>query len=134
MDKVLQMLAGVGLQMSIHKRNEPAMASPGWKERIEARGKQRLYEEKLARAHERIAASLALGEIDAGAIGQAKDQVKKWSDQRICSQWYVDQWSKILEGSGAQIASKLLKLDKGDAKALYQNTPFGFLVKEQLSA
>lgn len=134
MDKVLQALSGLGLQVTVQKKAADAAPGPEWKERIAARAKQRLYEERLGRAHERIAAMLALGEIEPGAVARARAQVRKWDEQRICSKWYVDRWSEILEGQGAKIASKLLALDKPDARALFQNTPFGFLVREQLRA
>lgn len=134
MDKVLQLLLGLGLQVTVHGNGAGALAEPHWKERIEARAKQRLHEERLGRAHERIAAKLALGELEPGAIGRARAQVRKWHEHRICSRWYVDRWSEILDGPDARIASKLLGLDRAEAKALFQNTPFGFLVREQLRA
>ena len=134
MDKVLQMLSGLGLQVTVHKKGANPAAAPHGKERLEARAKQRLYEERLGRTHERIAARLALGELEPGAIERARDQVRKWDEHRICSKWYVERWSEILDGPDPRIASKLLALDKADAKALFQNTPFGFLVRQQLRA
>ena len=91
-----------------------------------------LYEERLARAHERIAALLALEAVEAADIERARNQVRKWADQQICSWWYIHQWTGILAGSPREIASKMLELKKNDAKALFQNTPFGFLVREFL--
>ncbi len=102
--------------------------------RIEARAKQDLYEERLARAHDRIAALLALGQIGAAEIERALGQVRKWEDHGICSRWYIDRWRAMLDGTGSQIASNLLALEKEDARALFHNTPFGFLVREFLSA
>lgn len=133
MDKVLQALSGLGLQLSVSARPADRDARVGARsiEQIEARARQDLYEEKLARAHERIAAMLALGVVDPG---QARGQVRKWADQQICSQWYVDRWSAILAGEGPQVAQKILALEKQDAKALFQNTPFGFLVRAFLRA
>jgi transcriptional regulator with XRE-family HTH domain len=130
MDKVLQALSGLGLQLSVSARpaDHDARVRARSIAQVEARSRQDLYEEKLARAHERIAAMLALDAIDPGTLEQARGQVRKWADQQICSQWYVDRWSGILAGTGAQIARKILALDKQDAKALFQNTPFGFLV------
>ncbi len=55
-------------------------------------------------------------------------------DQKLCSQWYIDQWNGILEGSGQQVAAKLARLAGADAQALFQNTPFGFLVREEMRA
>lgn len=134
MDKVMQALAGLGLDVTVGSRQAPTASDPEWKQRLEARAKQRLYEERLARAHERIAANLALGEIGTDAIARARAQVRKWDEQRICSKWYVERWSEILSGAAPKIAARLLALAPADAKALFQNTPFGFLVREQLRA
>ena len=95
---------------------------------------QTLREEKLARAHDRIAALLALGRIPAGDVGRARSQVRKWADQQICSRWYVDRWGAILAGSGREIAARIVALEKDEARALFQNTPFGFLVRDFLRA
>jgi hypothetical protein len=111
-----------------------AEAQPGASARLEARAKQDAYEARLARAHDRIAASLALGRVSAGDIKRARDQVDKWAEQKICSGWYVERWERILEGKGREIAARLLALEKEEANALFQNTPFGFLVREYLRA
>ena len=95
---------------------------------------QTLREEKLARAHDRIAALLALGKIPVADVGRALNQVRKWADQQICSQWYVDRWSAILAGSRREIAARIIALEKEEARALFQNTPFGFLVRDFLRA
>ncbi len=136
MDKVLQALAGLGLQLSLSSRpaDRDACVRARSIAQVEARGRQDLYEEKLARAHERIAAMLALDAVDPGALEQARGQVRKWADQELCSQWYIDRWNGILTGAGREVARKLLALEKQDAKALFQNTPFGFLVRTILRA
>ena len=131
MDKVQQVLCGLGLRPSV--QGDSGLQSRA-DARIEARAKQNLYEEKLARAHDRIAASLALGQIGAAEIERARGQVRKWEEHGICSRWYVDRWRAILDGTGRQAAAKLLALEKDDARALFQNTPFGFLVREYLRA
>ena len=110
MDKVLQALSGLGLQLSVSARPADHDARVGARSiaQVEARGRQELNEEKLARAHERIAAMLALDAVDPGTLEQARGQVRKWADQQLCSQWYVDRWSGILAGTGAQVAQKIL--------------------------
>jgi len=136
MDKVLQALSGLGLQLSVSARpaaDQGARVGARSIAQIEARGRQDLYEEKLARAHERIAAMLALDLVDPGALDRARGQVRKWDDQQICGPWYVDRWNGILAGTSAQVARNILALEKQDAKALFQNTPFGFLVRTFLS-
>lgn len=131
MDKVQQALNGLGLRLSVQSGAE---VQPGASARVEARAKQDAYEARLARAHDRIAASLALGQVSGRDIERARKQVDKWAEQRICSGWYVEQWRRILEGTGREIAARLLALEKEEAKALFQNTPFGFLVREYLRA
>jgi transcriptional regulator with XRE-family HTH domain len=134
MDKVLQTLLALGLQFAVEGRQPAPAMDARSKERVEARAAQRIREEKLGRAHERIAARLALGEIAPRDIERARGQVRKWAEQQICSRWYVDRWSEILAGEGPAIASRMLGLNAADAKALFQNTPFGFLVREELRA
>jgi transcriptional regulator with XRE-family HTH domain len=135
MDKVQQALSGLGLQLSVHAVPPDGMeAQSPLSARVEARAKQGLYEEKLACAHYRIAALLALGEIPSGDISRARSQVRKWADGQICSPWYIDRWDSILAGTGRQIASRMVALGKDDAKALFQNTPFGFLARQFLRA
>jgi HTH-type transcriptional regulator/antitoxin HipB len=135
MDKVQQALSGLGLQLSVQPVSAGGVEAPSAQAaRVEARAKQGLYEEKLACAHYRIAALLALGEISPDDINRARSQVRKWADEQICSPWYIDRWSRILAGTGRQIASRMVALGKDDAKALFQNTPFGFLARQFLRA
>jgi hypothetical protein len=133
MDKVEQALAGLGLQLSVHATQADGVhvQSPRAAQ-LQARAKQHQYEAKLARAHDRIAALLALETIDAADIERARGQVRKWSEQQICSRWYIERWSAILAGSSREIAANMLALDNDDAKALFQNTPFGFLARRYL--
>jgi len=131
MDKVQQVLSGLGLRLSVQGDAGP---QPRADARIEARAKQNLYEERLARAHDRIAAALALGQFGAAEIGRARSQVRKWEEHSLCSRWYIDRWRAILHGTGRQVAANLLAMGKEDARALFQNTPFGFLVRDFLRA
>lgn len=135
MDKVLQTLEGLGLRLGVHalQENGSAVVTPS-NAQAEARAGQILHAERLARAHDRIAARLALRQVSPAEIEKARNQVRKWADRQICSQWYVDRWTALLAGSAREIASRILQLEKEDAKALFQNTPFGFLVREYLRA
>jgi transcriptional regulator with XRE-family HTH domain len=131
MDKVQQALAGLGLRLVVEAKDAETPFSRAHAQ-SEARSKQALYEEKLARAHDRIAALLALGEVGDEALERARAQVRKWHEHRICSDWYVARWNEILAGSPAGIAARIVALGKEDARALFQNTPFGFLVRDFL--
>ncbi len=132
MDKVQQALTGLGLRLAVRESSAETSSRP--LAQAEARAAQMLREEKLARAHDRIAVLLALGKIPASDVARARSQVRKWADQQICSQWYIDRWSAILAGSKREIASRIVALEKEEAKALFQNTPFGFLVRDFLRA
>lgn len=135
MDKVQQALSGLGLQLSVQAVEASGVQTQSVQAaRSEARAKQSVYEEKLACAHYRIAGLLALGVIGRVDIERARGQVRRWADQHICSPWFIDRWNGILAGSGRQIASTMLSLGKDDARALFQNTPLGFLVRQQLRA
>lgn len=126
MDKVLQVLSRLGLQLGVGHAGAP--------DRAGARARQALHEEALARAHDLIAARLALGAIPHADIERARAQVRKWADQQICSRWYVDRWSRLLSGSDREIAARMIALRRAEARALHQNTPFGFLVREAMRA
>lgn len=134
MDKVLQLMAGLGLELSVDSIDDKSPPAEDIIARVEARANQTLRDEKLARAHDRIAAKLALGAIGAVEIGRARAQIRKWREAKLCSRWYVDSWTALLDGTGPQVAAKMLALGGEDARALFQNTPFGFLVREHLRA
>ena len=51
----------------------------------EARANRLLYEERLARAHDRIAAFLVLERLQPAEVERARDQVRKWADEEICT-------------------------------------------------
>ena len=131
LDKVQQALAGLGLRLVVQPESAGVLSSRAHSQ-FEARSRQALYEEKLARAHDRIAAMLALGGVGDEAVERARAQVRKWHEHEICSHWYVEQWNEILAGSPAGIAARILALSREDARALFQNTPFGLLVRDFL--
>ncbi len=132
LDKVLHAIAGLGLEFSV--RAPGGSTTPELLERASARAQQAIREQKLARAHERIAAMLALDELGEQDLDRARAQVAKWSEHQLCSQWYVAQWTGILDGAPRDVAARLIRLAPGDAKALFQNTPFGFLVRNLMHA
>ena len=76
---------------------------------------------------------LAEEKVDAGAIEHARGQVRKWVEGQLCSAWYINRWTDILSGTGRDVAGNILCLKGEDAKALFQNTPFGAPVRQYLS-
>ena len=63
---------------------------------------------------------------------QAAGAVAKWIRGRICSPRYSSRWAKILAGSPGTVASRLRALEKSERSALFQNTPFGFLLRDRV--
>ena len=100
--------------------------------RTEARARQRAREDVLTSEHERIAMALADSEIGETELARARDQVAKWIRDRTCSSWYANRWSEILSGSPGDVAVRLRGLAGDERKALFQNTPFGFLLSERV--
>ncbi|MGH7186164.1 MAG: hypothetical protein ACREIB_07815, partial [Pseudomonadota bacterium] len=86
----------------------------------------------LVSEHERIAAALASSEIGERELAQARDQVAKWIRGATCSPRYVKRWSKILAGSPVEVADRLLEIEVEERNALFQNTPFGFLLTDRV--
>lgn len=100
--------------------------------RSAARAGQRARDELLLSEHERIAVAFATAEYGVAELNRARDQVAKWVRDGTCSQWYAKRWSQILSGSPAAVAAQLRMLESEERMALVQNTPFGFLLAEQV--
>jgi hypothetical protein len=100
--------------------------------RAEARAEQRVREELLASEHGRIAGALIAGEYGEQELVRAREQVAKWKRDGTCSSWYVKRWSEILFGPPSEVAMRMRGIEAGERRALYQNTPFGFLLSERV--
>ncbi|MEW6690978.1 MAG: hypothetical protein AB1452_18030 [Pseudomonadota bacterium] len=100
--------------------------------RSEARAQQRARDELLLSEHERIAAELAAAKLGDPELARAREQVGKWRRDHTCSDWYVHRWTEILSGPPTAVAQRLRALEAGERMALVQNTPFGFLLAEQV--
>jgi hypothetical protein len=51
--------------------------------------------------------------------------VDRWERERLCSRHYVTRWRRLLRGSPAQVAGRLL--EPGDWRdALFQSSPWSF--------
>lgn len=86
----------------------------------------------LAAEHDRIARALSAREFGDRELARAREQVEKWRRDGTCSAWYVKRWSETLSGSPSEVAGRMHGLEAGERRALYQNTPFGFLLSEQV--
>lgn len=81
-------------------------------------------------AHARLAARLLAVPRRQGLalIGRARAVVDRWEREKLCSRHYVVRWRRLLGGSPAQVAERLL--DPGEWRdALFQNTPWSFALQ-----
>ena len=100
--------------------------------RVEARARQHERDQARADEHERIAAGLEAGEMGERELIRAREQVAKWERHEICSHRYVEYWRAILAGSALEVARRMRGIEASERAALYQNTPFGFLLSERV--
>lgn len=100
--------------------------------RVEARARQRAREEMLVSEHDRIAARLVAGQIGERELVQARQRVAEWIRNGTCSPSYTKRWSKILSGRPNEVADRLRGINADWRNALFQNTPFGFLLTERV--
>jgi transcriptional regulator with XRE-family HTH domain len=102
-----------------------AGVAPELSERVRLRAEETLGLARRRQAHLEIAVDLALGRASAArALRDARRMVALWRRDRTCSERYVKEWSRILEGGPAQVGAKIRDIDEQWLDALLQNTPF----------
>jgi len=92
-----------------------------------ARERDRSRRETRRYRHARLAARLlSLPASDGRAlVEQARRVVDRWETDGLCSRHYVIRWRRMLRGSTAQVAARLI--EPGDWRdALFQNSPWSF--------
>lgn len=91
-----------------------------------ARAKQALVERDRLIRHHRIALELlTLPVADSRRrVHDAKAQVRRWRDERLCSQDYIERWERILSLPLRQLARALTDDHEGWGTALRQNSPW----------
>lgn len=94
--------------------------------------RQQMRDELLVSEHARIAAAFADASYGIDELSRARNQVDKWMRDRTCSPWYVQKWSQMLLGTPAAVAEKMRAVDPEERMALFQNTPFGFLLADRV--
>jgi len=119
------------LELTVAPKQENATAAL---ETRLARERDRSRRETRRYRHARLAARLLSsprGE-GCGLVEQARRVVDRWEAERLCSRHYVTRWRRILRGSPAQVAARLL--EPGDWRdALYQNSPWSFAFRREAS-
>ena len=128
-------VAPVGIEK--HGKLVAAIVAPEWlrraellDERKQAREQQQRVEERRLAAHQRIAIELLSDKARRKyLLDAARREVRRWSEERLCSQDYIDRWSEWLQLPAAALATLMCSDAEGWGKAMRQNSPFGVLLK-----
>lgn len=94
-------------------------------ERRRARDAQQRVELGRLVAHQRIGIEL-LGhrERRKPLLDAAKGEVRRWAEQRLCSQDYIDRWTEWLALPPVNLVERMCSDADGWGNAMRQNSPF----------
>lgn len=84
--------------------------------------------QKLNRLHRYVLVLLSFDRRDS-VLSQASERICVWEEHRLCSQFYIDSWRRLIH-SGLSSMEREVCGDAPQARALAQNSPFSFLLKE----
>lgn len=131
--QVLERAAAAPVGIERHGRLVAALVPPGWldkadrfDERRRAREQQQQVEQNRLMAHQRIGIEL-LGRKDRKKqlLEAARQEVRRWAEQGLCSQDYIDRWSEWLSLPEVDLVERMCSDAGGWGKAMRQNSPFG---------
>ena len=122
--------APVGIER--HGKLVAALVPPQWLERASplderrrARDAQQRVEQGRLMAHQRIGIDLLVHkERKRLLLGAARREVKRWAEQGLCSQDYIDRWSKWLALPLMDLVQCMCSDAEGWGTAMRQNSPF----------
>jgi antitoxin (DNA-binding transcriptional repressor) of toxin-antitoxin stability system len=128
-------LEPVGIER--HGKLVAALVPPGWvaradplQERRLAREQQQRIEQNRLMAHQRIGIEL-LGRRDRRKqlLDGARREVRRWSQQNLCSQDYIDRWNEWLALPDVELVERMCSDAGGWGNAMRQNSPFGAVAR-----
>ena len=94
--------------------------------RKQARLEQEKKQERQRNRHLRLAIVLADDERAArGMIAKAKERVELWRRKGLCSPYYIERWSQLLDLSPRKMAKAMATLGEWE-DAMFQNTPWSW--------
>lgn len=105
--------------------SEPS-AVDGADSRAAARLQQACIEQSRLMRHQRIALDLATFPHDAASqlIEQARQVVKRWKHEHLCSKDYIERWESILNLPPKEMSETIVSDMDGWGSALRQNSPW----------
>jgi HTH-type transcriptional regulator / antitoxin HipB len=130
LDKALATAAfcGIGLTANIDTTARAKFA------RFAAVSNKNVADEKLNRFHRNIVTTLQQNPANrADILAQAQARVDLWERDSLCAPEYIARWRAALNGGPSAIQTEILD-DPTWAKALVQNSPFGFLKRTKVRA
>ena len=130
---VLELAAAGPVGIERHGKLVAALVPPDWlrraellDERRQAREQQQRVEQNRLMAHQRIGIELlARKERRKPMLDAARREVRRWSQQNLCSQDYIDRWNEWLALPEAELVERMCSDADGWGKAMRQNSPFG---------
>jgi antitoxin (DNA-binding transcriptional repressor) of toxin-antitoxin stability system len=116
-----------------HGKLVAALVPPQWLEgahlldaRRRARQDQKQIEQNRLMAHQRIAIRLLSDPEDKRRLlASARQEVKRWSEQKLCSLDYIERWTEWLALPAAGLVDRMCSDANGWGVAMRQNSPFG---------
>lgn len=130
--QVLERAAHAPVGIERHGKLVAAVVSPQWldsnppqDERHRARDAQRQVELGRLMAHQRIGIDL-LGHKERKKLllDAARREVRRWAEQHLCSQDYIDRWSEWLALPPVDLVERMCSDADGWGTAMRQNSPF----------
>ncbi|HSV35773.1 MAG TPA: type II toxin-antitoxin system Phd/YefM family antitoxin [Ramlibacter sp.] len=90
-----------------------------------ARDQQQQVEQRRLMAHQRIAIDLlSHEETKKQLLEAARGQVRRWAEQGLCSQDYIDRWTEWLSLPDVELVDRMCSDAGGWGRAMRQNSPF----------
>lgn len=130
---LLSQAAVAPVSIERHGKAEAIMCSPSLFARLDpladrrrARLEQSLVEKDRLIRHQRIAVRLLAGPAAAAQkmIADAKAVVSRWKREKLCSDDYINRWSRLLVLPKAELALALMDENDDWGLALRQNSPW----------
>ena len=130
--ELLERAASGPVAIERHGKVVAAVVPPGWLDggsrmdpRLRAREEQHLVEQQRLMAHQRIGIELLSRKgRRKPMLDAARREVRRWADQQLCSQDYIDRWSEWLALPDVELVDRMCSDAEGWGKAMRQNSPF----------
>jgi len=101
-------------------------------ERRAARAAQRQVELARLAAHQRLGIDLLCAPVQQQRrmIDEARQEVARWKDKRLCSPDYIERWIAWLALPPRDLVQRMCSAAEGWGNAMRQNSPFILVVPE----